>query len=437
MRPLRVACSLIVAGAACAQSFAQSAPPIAWQQTLDGGSSEAASAVDGDGTGHVYVSGTTDGGLDGPGLEPHQGFLAKYDTAGGLLWTRQLGTSLDDHISGVSADASGNVFIAGQTWGALDGLPLGKSDAFVAKYDAAGNSVWTRQFGTAESDAAFGVVADGLGNVYVSGSVNEIPIFPYPSDAFLRKYDGSGALLWDRQIGTSADDTAFNVATDGLGNFYAAGDTTGAIDGMNAGSYDAWLAKYDADGNELWRRQRGSSSADFVRDVAADGLGNIFLSGYSNGNLNGPPAGIYDAFVMKYDAAGNHVWTRQLGTTSQDESWGVTADGLGNVLISGSTDGALDGMNLGGNDAFVSMYDGAGSLVWTRQWGTVNDDGAADVWADGSGRVYVAGSLNSTGRSGTTSNAFLTKLATVPEPGALALASLVAATLCTPRLRRR
>jgi hypothetical protein len=103
-----------------------------------------------------------------------------------------------------------------------------------------------------------------------------------------------------------------------------------------------------------WTRQLGTSSEDRSRGVSVDGLGNVYISGSTEGSLNGPNAGSDDAFVSKYDAAGTLEWTRQLGTSSEDYSTGVSADGLGNVYISGETYGSLDGTSAGSYDAFVS-----------------------------------------------------------------------------------
>ena len=103
-------------------------------------------------------------------------------------------------------------------------------------------------------------------------------------------------------------------------------------------------------------------STDESNGVSADGLGNVYISGFTSGSLGGPNAGGTDAFVSKYDAAGTLQWTRQLGTSADDVSYGVSADGLGNVYISGCTGGSLGGPNAGGNDAFVSKYDAAGTL---------------------------------------------------------------------------
>jgi hypothetical protein len=88
--------------------------------------------------------------------------------------------------------------------------------------------------------------------------------------------------------------------------------------------------------------------------VSADGLGNVYISGVTHGALGGPNAGNADAFVSKYDAAGALLWTRQFGTSDDDVSICVSADGLGNVYASGSTTGALGGPYAGGYDAFVT-----------------------------------------------------------------------------------
>jgi hypothetical protein len=122
----------------------------------------------------------------------------------------------------------------------------------------------------------------------------------------------------------------------------------------SAGSYDAFVSKYDAAGTLVWTRQLGTGSGDGCYGVSADGLGSVYISGYTAGNLGGASAGSFDAFVSKYDAAGTLAWTRQLGTGSDDVSFGVSADGLGNVYFSGYTYGNLGGASAGGADAFVS-----------------------------------------------------------------------------------
>jgi hypothetical protein len=310
-----------------------------------------------------------------------------------VAWTRQLGTVGSDQSRGVSADSLGNVFISGQTTGSLSGSNAGLEDSFVSKYDAAGNLLWTQQFGTSNSDIAYGVVADGVGNAYVTG-------FTYGSlggpstggaDAYVRKYDTSGNLLWTRQLGTSSVDSSVGVSADGLGNVYISGNTEGSLGGPNAGGRDAFVTKYDAAGVLKWTRQLGTSADDLSFGVSADHLGNVFISGYTDGSLGGPKAGGADAFVSKYDSAGALVWSRQLGTSNYDVSYGASADNLGNVYITGYTAGSLDRPNAGVDDAFLSKYDGGGNLLWTRQLGTTILDDSNGVAADSHGNVYISG----------------------------------------------
>src|SRR5439155_1266491 len=132
-------------------------------------------------------------------------------------------------------------------------------------------------------------------------------------DAFLRKYDAAGNTLWTRQFGTSADDLADAVAVDGTG-VYMAGFTGGTLPGQtSAGGVDAFLRKYDSSGNVLWTRQFGTSAYDSAVAIAADGT-SVYVAGFTGGTLLGQTsAGGYDAFLRKYDSSGNVLWTRQFG----------------------------------------------------------------------------------------------------------------------------
>ena len=85
------------------------------------------------------------------------------------------------------------------------------------------------------------------------------------------------------------------------------------------------------------------------------------------------------------------AWMRQLGTSGYDSSWSVAVDASGNAYISGSTHGSLGGPNAGGNDAFLSKYDAAGNLLWTRQFGTSNTDISRSVVVDTAGNAYISG----------------------------------------------
>ncbi len=146
-------------------------------------------------------------------------------------------------------------------------------------------------------------------------------------------------VAWTAQIGTADRDHGRSVAVDGSGNAYITGYTSGDLGGSNAGSMDAFLTKIDSLGNEVWSSQIGSSGLDNSWSVAVDGSGNSYISGYTDGNLGGSNAGSYDAFLTKFDSSGNEVWSQQIGSSSDDASYSVAVDAAGNAYISGRTIG--------------------------------------------------------------------------------------------------
>lgn len=415
-----------------AQQFARG-QVLEWARQLGTSNRNRSTSVSADGEGSVYISGYTVEDLVGGEIRPsYEAFVSKYDVVGTLQWTRQLGTGTPRSVwgYGVSADGQGNVYISGSTSGNLAGGPNpALNDAFLSKYDDTGARQWIRQLGTAATDECYGVSADGQGNVYISGSTN----FNLGgtnagnSDAFLSKYDAAGTLLWTRQLGTFGFDVSYGVSADGVGNIYISGYTSGSLGGPNIGNHDAFVSKYDATGTLQWTRQLGTPYADESRSVSADGLGNIFISGFTYGDLGAPNSGESDAFVSKYDAAGTLQWTRQLGTVNFDANYGisVSADNLGNAYIAGSTAGSLGGPSRGGYDAFVGKFDSAGTLQWMQQTGTNGFDVSYGVSAKGVGSVYISGQSYG--------GIFLAKFG-VPEP---ASATLLAIALTSLPARRR
>ena len=108
-------------------------------------------------------------------------------------------------------------------------------------------------------------------------------------------------------MGTSTYDIAKGVATDSSGNVYVAGHTFGGLDGnSSAGERDLFVVKYDSSGTKQWTRQLGTSSGDYAEGVATDSSGNVYVTGYTTGGLDGnSSSGDYDLFVVKYDSSGN------------------------------------------------------------------------------------------------------------------------------------
>jgi hypothetical protein len=427
---------LISAGLACLVTRSVPAATLEWVRQFGTTEIEFGGFVSADGLGNVYVSGDTSGSLGGPNAwdgdttDPfarNDVFISKYNAAGNHQWTRQFGSPIYDVSNSTSADKLGNVFISGGTRGNLGGPNAGRQDTTVTKYDAAGNFQWTKQFGTPGDDFSSGVAADGLGNVFLAGNSYE-GVIGTASDVFLHKYDSAGNLQWARQLRTSDQDFAGGIEADSLGNVYVTGYTLGSLGGPNLGFGDAFVAKYNALGGLQWTRQLGTSESEVTGDVAIDGLGNVYISGGTTGSLGGPNAGSFDVFVAKYDATGNLQWTRQIGTSVEEIEIDMAVDGVGNVYLSGVTNGSLARPGYGGDDTFLAKYDSSGQFLWAHQLGTAVNDYNRTVLADGHGYVYLSGATYGDlgGPSAGMWDIYLAKYrdepARVPEPGTIALA---------------
>jgi len=353
-------------------------------------SSDGAAAVAVDSSGNIYVAGNTNGALASPNAGATDVFVRKLDAKGATLWTRQFGSSSDDFASSIVVDSAGNVYVGGDTYGALSGTNAGSCDSFLRKFDASGATLWTRQFGSPGPEQLGALALDTSGQIYAAGST-------YPTgnqssgDPFVRKFDASGSTLWAQQFGGADEDEAEAVAVDASGNVYVAGWTYDLIPDSKLGSWDAFVRKLDASGAAQWTRVFGTANADVIAVAAVDGQGNLYVVGSTSSGLAGPSFGSEDAFIRKFDTNGATLWTRQIGSSDYDYGVGLGIDGTNNVYVVGSTSGAFVGTNAGAQDAYVRKLDASGSTLWTKQFGTASDEAARGATVDASGAVYVVG----------------------------------------------
>jgi hypothetical protein len=372
-------------------------------------------------SGMIVAAGSTYGGLDGHQNSDPLGatsdlFVIAYDPSGARQWTRQLGSGYEDAAYDIAVDGGGNIYVTGSTYGALggnsNGDPCGPGltpDLFVVKFSAAGAQQWVRQFGSPDKDWARGIAAGRDGRLYVTGSTRgSLDGSPNAggTDLFVAAYDGDGNVLWARQLGTTSNDSAAGVVT-ANGVITVVGTTFGDLDGeTNQGSADLFLVQFDAEGNRLRTVLHGTEYSDFGVGIAADGSGALYVTGSTQGGLDGcentDPRGdgwTSDLFVMKFDADGTRQWTHQLGSTVADFGVNIALDGSGNVCVTGSTQGALDSgfdnQDPRGDgwtsDLFVIRFDADGTRQWTRQIGSAFADLGLGVGIDDSGAVYAAG----------------------------------------------
>jgi len=312
---------------------------------------------------------------------------------------RQFGTSARDHLSGISLNETGDLFMSGATWGDLGGVNQGGADIFLdhQQKSRSGGRHWVRQFGTEFTDDC-----DAASILHVAGRVYEVSSTPGSlfgpngggEDIVVAQYDEEGDLQWSEQLSRVGDQChgGAQLAPTIEGGVYIPGATEGDLGGPSAGLVDAFLARYDRDGNVQWIRQMGSSGYDYAEAVAPDGSGGVYVTGYTNGSLGAPVAG-FDAWLARFDSAGNQLWVRQFGTTGNDTASSISAveHGRGGVYIGGKTTGSFGGPHVGAADGWVARFSKDGDLVWVRQLGTSGNEDVRWVTTSPGGGVYASG----------------------------------------------
>lgn len=333
----------------------------------------------------LYVVGETFGDItNNPDVRVNQGssdiFLLEYNPTRNSLGDAnnriQLGGAGRDFANDVAVDSDGNIYIVGRTENNLgDQETQGNFDAFIAKYDPATlndenpQPLWLQLIGTDENDEANAIAIDGT-DIYITGQTQgDLAGATGESDYWLSKINADdGAILATVQAGTALEDIAFDVAIDANNDIYITGETDGALagEGSNLGGQDAWVAKYNFDGEantltldtDFGTQQFGSGTEDFSRGVTTtfDNQGNddpsddeikVFLTGYTEGKLNGEiNKGSLDGWVVQLPGDTGELdpdtGTKLIGTTESDFSRAITSDNGGNIYLVGETAGFLE-----------------------------------------------------------------------------------------------
>ena len=346
-----------------------------------------------DAAGNVYAAGASTGTVGESSAGAYDPIVVKYDANGNRVWDLQLGSNNFDWITDIVADGQ-NFYVTGYTEGDLAERKNAQiSDAWLAKYDADGNQIWVEQFGLEIVNRSLGIDVDGDGSVYLSGYTIEENGRSQTDDSWVTKYDADGNRQWFSEFGTPQFDEAYDVAVDNEGNVFSTGWTLGDLGGNNAGIYDVWLAKHDNDGELQFIEQFGTEDYEFAWGVDTDNEGNVYVTGWTLGDIGGTNAGEYDVWLAKYNNDGDRLWIQQFGTAGDDSLLfgGIEVDSNGDILLAGHTDDNLAGANSGSFDAWAAKYNSDGDRLWIQQFGTPDLDYAHGISSDNAGNIYVSG----------------------------------------------
>jgi hypothetical protein len=340
-------------------------------------------------------------------------------------WARAAAGQGFDYGNYITTDDSGNIYLSGQFeydcyFGTKMISTAGQHDIYVAKYNSSGTLMWVRNAGGTDGDAGHGVGLDANRNVYTTGEFEMTCHWSATDSAtvggagvnniYLSKYDNNGNLVWLRNVLSNGDGRGRGLACDSAGNTYFTGSFAknanfGGINITYYGYADAFLAKYDKDGNAKWVKKSGGTGDDKGKGVALDNFGNVFLCAtFTNtANISGhfvTASGLYDSYIVKYDTSGNYIWSVKAGGNDTTKMAGITTDNDGNVYVTGyfvntTTFGTTTLVSQGNYEFFIAKYDANGNFVWAKSGGGPNEDFGQGICYDSRRNlIYATGQFD-------------------------------------------
>lgn len=398
---------------------------------------------------NIYCAGTTNGSMGKLSDGTNDGFVAKFNRMGQLLWIVQLASenSKSDNCTSIDVDYAGNVYCGGVTSGRIGtGEILNKnavfavlertaaatdSDGFVAKINPAGSVLWIKQFGSYGDDGCNNIAVSPSGNSYcgsrTSGEIGTDAVtntYEYLSATSINplvvKIDTHGDIQWMRQFGVLsvggehlAEDYCSGVAIDSDENVYCAGGTRGNIAETNGspGGMDSFVWILDKHGFTLDTLQIGVgsdsnpevinvNSDEYCLDVTVDKDKNIYCSAQVASSYGENGGGGVDGAVIKWNSNHDLEWITQMGATTLLNGFnnsgnqifqGINMVSDGSILISGSTSGSTAATISGSDDILLAKFSSSGELLWARQLGSTGTDVCTNVISDSSGNITCAG----------------------------------------------
>ncbi len=297
----------------------------------------------------------------------------------------------------------------------------------IARYDASKTLVIDPQLVYTflmDSAVANGIATDSAGNVYTAGVTSDGGPNDQATSAYVAKMNAAGtAVLWRNDFGSFGNSDAVTaIAVDASGNAYVTGwtnpiccargfPTKNPIQSTPAGGFDAFITKFDTNGQMVYSTLLGGADSDKATGIAVDSLGNLFVSGQTSSS-NFPTSkpfqlalrGGSDAFVTVLNPQGSaFIYSTFIGGSGDDAATGIAVDASGNAYVTGFTSSSdfptsnpIQPAPAGGQDAFVFRINAGGSaLDYSTYLGGSGHDRGNGIVVDSFRNAYVVGTTNS------------------------------------------
>jgi hypothetical protein len=376
------------------------------QQTADGGYIIA---------GNSYSSASGDvTGINNGGFGTSDYWVVKLDASRNIVWNKLLGGNSFDMGKSIQQTADGGYIVAGYSSSSASGNVTetnhGGNDYWIVKLDGSGNIQWNRLIGGSSTDQAHSVkqTTDGgyiVAGYSISSASGDVTGTNHGSaDYWVVKLDGSGNIIWNRLLGGTLSDQAYDIVQAADGNFVVTGQSSSSANGdvtsANHGGTDYWIVKLDNTGATiLWNKLLGGTGDDRALNIRQTTDNGYIVAGYSassaNGDVTGANHGLTDYWIVKLDGTGNITWNKLIGGDNDDQAYNIKQTIDGGYIVAGfsrsSANGDVTGVNHGNKDYWIVKLDGTGNITWNRVIGGTENEEAQSVYQTADGGYAVAG----------------------------------------------
>ena len=379
--------------------------------------------------------------------------ILKFTSQGVRQWVSYYGGTDVDEMNSIDIDTLDHIYIGGRTRSAdfptqiMNGaynqqaFAAGGFDNFILKFTPQGVRQWATYYGGNGNEDKLFIETDLQGNLYATGGTNasDFPVTQLAGaywqafkagewDAFILKFNNQDSCVWSSYYGGAIDDKGSALCLDGQNNLYILCNTKSANMPVLsfAGAYnqaaigglsDAFVAKFNAQGLNVWGTYYGGSDNEYCYSIDHDSQHNVFMTGSTKStnlptqNLPGAywqpsNAGLYDAFIVKFTAQNARQWATYLGGSNAEDDflngYYLGVDPHDNIYVTGCTmsvnfptlqfPGEYWQMaNAGFRDAIMAKFNTQCAMQWSTYYGTPDTDFGTHIAFDHQNSVYFIG----------------------------------------------
>ena len=350
-----------------------------WQKSFGGAGSDLLQSVALTRDGGFILAGVSASALEQDKKEDNQGgddiWILKLNAQGNEEWQKTIGGTGQEKVQAIVATPDGGYIIGGSSSSEESGQKTapnyGNLDYWVIKLDAKGKIAWQHTYGGRYADELQSIVTTKEGGYLLGGtsnspaSGNKLQDNLGQRDYWVLKLDDKGGIVWQKIVGSPADDALAVVQQTHDGGYILGGSSNGALE---ASSTDFWVVKLDANGGILWQETYDFGAVDLLTSIVENADDSLLIGGYSKGEnsiLNGTEGykknkkGTDDYIALKVNATGQELWNKTVGSHGEDILKKAIETRDGGYVLAGtslpsnlSKGGALNG-GFGSNDFWV------------------------------------------------------------------------------------